>query len=92
MHEMVGAAMQENRDVSKARLDCASGLAAAVIADGVASSEFSMRPISGTHHLSSLSTKESTMEEAMRLSPAEPARFEADESSLPRCEHVLELL
>jgi hypothetical protein len=32
------------------------------------------------------------MEEAVRLSPAEPARVEADESSLTRCEHVLELL
>jgi tetratricopeptide (TPR) repeat protein len=31
------------------------------------------------------------MEEAVRLSPAEPARVEADESSLPRCEHALEL-
>jgi hypothetical protein len=57
MHEMVAAAMQENRDVSKARVDCVIGLAAAVIADGVASSEFSMHPISGTRHLSGLSTR-----------------------------------
>jgi AcrR family transcriptional regulator len=40
MHEMVAAAMRENWDVCKARIDCIIGIAAAVIADGVASSEF----------------------------------------------------
>jgi Tetracyclin repressor-like, C-terminal domain len=40
MHEMVAVAMQENWDVCKARIDCIIGIAAAVIVDGVASSEF----------------------------------------------------
>jgi hypothetical protein len=57
MHEMVAAAMQENRDVCKARIDCIIGIAAAVITDGVASSEFSMRPMLGTRHLSRLLDK-----------------------------------
>ena len=38
------------------------------------------------------STKEGTMEEAVRLNAAEPASTEADTGSLPRCEHALELL
>src|SRR6267142_1434182 len=42
MHDMVAVAMEENWEVCKSHMECVTGIIAAVIADGVASGEFSV--------------------------------------------------
>ena len=42
MHDMVAVAMEENWEVCKPHMECIIGVIAAVIADGVASGEFSV--------------------------------------------------